>query len=180
MGKRVQSPSSINLYKQCPRRYFYQYIKKLPTIENIHLVRGKIAHTVLEKFFDIDAKKINESSYRKEFVFYVKNLFQACWNKAKSKLLKLGMSPEKILVFYEETLLMLANWMNNFFEKLDNLMEEKSFVEAFEQLKPVEREKRYIDENLAIQGFVDYIEVDDGSIKLMDYKTSKRSEINEG
>jgi ATP-dependent helicase/DNAse subunit B len=53
MPKRVQSPSSINTYNQCPRKYYYQYILKLPTRPSIHLVRGNIAHSVLEDFFSI-------------------------------------------------------------------------------------------------------------------------------
>ena len=50
--KKVQSPSSIKTYKQCPRKYYYSYILGLEQPPNVHTVRGNIAHSVLEHFFD--------------------------------------------------------------------------------------------------------------------------------
>ena len=55
----MQSPSSINTYKQCPRKHFYQYILNLPTKPSIYLIRGSIVHEVLEKFFDIKRQNSN-------------------------------------------------------------------------------------------------------------------------
>ena len=45
---RVQSPSSIITYRQCPRKYYYHYIENLPTKPSIHTIRGKIVHSVLQ------------------------------------------------------------------------------------------------------------------------------------
>ena len=67
MAKRVESPSSINTFKQCKRKYYYSYIEKLPSVPSIHLVRGNIAHSALEDFYDIDVSKFNEENCQKEF-----------------------------------------------------------------------------------------------------------------
>ena len=64
MAKRLESPSSINTFKQCKRRYYYRYIEKLPTISNIHQVRGNIAHATLEHFFDIDVSSFTPEKLR--------------------------------------------------------------------------------------------------------------------
>ena len=61
--KRVQSPSSINTYFQCPRKYYYIYNMKLKTSPSIHLVRGLVAHKVLENFFTIQPEAI-ETGYQ--------------------------------------------------------------------------------------------------------------------
>ena len=67
MAKRVESPSSINTFKQCKRKYYYQYIEKLPTLPNIHQVRGNIAHSVLEDFFDTEISEFTTENYKLKF-----------------------------------------------------------------------------------------------------------------
>ena len=62
MGRRVESPSSINTFKQCPRKYYYVYVKKLETLPSIHLIRGKIVHSVLEDFFKVDSGKLPDDN----------------------------------------------------------------------------------------------------------------------
>ena len=50
MAKRIQSPSSINMYKRCPRKYYLHYILKKPIKPNIHLFRGSTVHSTIEIF----------------------------------------------------------------------------------------------------------------------------------
>ena len=64
--KRIQSASSINTFKQCPRKYFYSYVLELPTAPNIYQVRGNIAHSALEHFFTINTNHIDEKNYEKQ------------------------------------------------------------------------------------------------------------------
>ena len=65
MAKRVESPSSINTFLQCNRKYYYQYIEKLPTKPSIHTVRGNIAHSTLENFYALDVSSFTH--YEKDF-----------------------------------------------------------------------------------------------------------------
>jgi len=174
MPKRIQSPSSINIYKNCPRRYYYQYVAGLPTRENIHSVKGKLAHTILEKFFDIDIKHFNDQEYKKELSYYMKNLFNACWLKSLESFENVGAVEKDMTEAKQEIAEMLANWLQNFFERIDK---EEDFKTAFKKFKPVEREAEYISENHMVKGFMDVIEDVDGEIKIIDYKTSKSLEL---
>ncbi|MFH0714507.1 MAG: PD-(D/E)XK nuclease family protein, partial [Candidatus Diapherotrites archaeon] len=45
------SPSAIATFSQCPRKFYYVYVERLPTKPTPHLVRGRILHKVLEDFF---------------------------------------------------------------------------------------------------------------------------------
>ncbi|MBN1544700.1 PD-(D/E)XK nuclease family protein [Candidatus Woesearchaeota archaeon] len=181
MPKRVQSPSSINTYKQCPRRYFYQYIIKYPTKENIHTVRGNIVHEALEKFFSVDINTINEGSFKKDISFYMKNLFDACWAGASTRLHRLGIDDERISFYYNESTQMLANWLNHLFDDLEKEMKGSGsgMHEAFRRLKPIELEKEFRDSELMVRGFIDAIHKDGDDIILFDYKTSKSSELKD-
>jgi len=173
--KRIQSPSSINTYNQCPRKYYYHYILKLETYPNIHTVRGNIAHTVLENFFTKDISHINMKNYETEVKVKVQELLIKTWKDYEDKLSKLTLSQDVLTFYFEETLLMLTNWADKFIAKVksfDNL----SFKEIFQKLTPL-REQRYISEELSVQGFIDAIENHDGKVQVMDYKTSKNFKL---
>ena len=79
MIARIQSPSSILTHKQCPRKYFYKYVMKLPTVTSIHAVRGKIIHEVLEEFFDLNVEPINNEHYEFELKVILQNMFKNKW-----------------------------------------------------------------------------------------------------
>jgi ATP-dependent helicase/DNAse subunit B len=181
MPKRVQSPSSINLFKQCPRRYFYQYIIKYPTKENIHTVRGNVVHEALQRFFDIDVSRLDNEDYRKELSFYMKNLFDTCWTNAAPRLQKLGIENAIICTHYRESTQMLANWLNHFFEQIEGEMKNGRLTleTAFSKIKPVALEKEYKDPDLSVRGFIDVVHHDGDDVILMDYKTSKSSELKD-
>ncbi|MBW3022482.1 PD-(D/E)XK nuclease family protein [Candidatus Woesearchaeota archaeon] len=175
MAKRIQSPSSINTYKSCPRRYYYQYIAGLPTKDNIYSVKGKLAHTILEKFFDIDIKHFSNEDYKKELSYYMKNLFNACWLKSLEHFESVGATEQEMTSAKQEIAEMLANWLQSFFEKVDK--EGDDIKAAFKKLKPIEREVEYISRNHLVKGFIDVVEDNDGEIKILDYKTSKKSDL---
>ena len=45
------SPSAINALIRCPRYFYYNYIKKIDTPDNIFVIKGNIIHKVMELFF---------------------------------------------------------------------------------------------------------------------------------
>ena len=75
MAKRVESPSSINTFKHCHRKYYYQYIEKLPTLPNIHQIRGNIAHSTLENFYDIDISQWTNENIAQKIQSAIQTLF---------------------------------------------------------------------------------------------------------
>jgi ATP-dependent exoDNAse (exonuclease V) beta subunit len=180
MAKRVQSPSSINTFKQCKRKYFYQYIEKLPGIPNIHQVRGNIAHTTLENFFDIDISLINKSNYTLKIKENIQKLFLHSWNTYKKELQKVGISSDQEKFYFEETMLMLLNWTNHFIIDLTKKMMEKevSLQEAFTELTPI-REQKLISEKHSVRGFIDAIQHVDDKIHIIDYKTNARFDFKD-
>ena len=179
MGKkRMQSPSSMNTYFQCPRKYFYQYKLRMPTSPSIHLVRGSVAHLALEKLYTILPEVIAEN-YKQNLQIIVKELLKKYWAESKDEFDKLDMHAQEIQGFYEETENMLIKFIDTFSEKLDaQIAKGMSFVDAFKALSP-ETEKEYLSWELYVKGFIDAIENVDGKVRLMDYKTSKRSVIND-
>ena len=159
MGRRVESPSSINIYRQCPRRYYFQYIEKIPTRPSVHLARGSVAHKVFATISSFIPKN------KEELYEYSLRLLKKYWDD--DEFFKKDRHEE----FFQETSLMVINWLNQFTNKIDNL--NMDFVEGFNFLKPKLIEEEYRSENYQVRGFIDVVEEVDGKIRLMDYKTSK-------
>ncbi|MBW2969523.1 PD-(D/E)XK nuclease family protein [Candidatus Woesearchaeota archaeon] len=177
MQKRVQSPSSIKTYNHCPRKYYYTYILQLETPPNIHQVRGNIAHSVLEHFFDVDTKQMSMENYEGELKLKVQQLLLQEWQNAKPKLDYLQLTQDQKIFYFEETLIMLFNWLELFCTKIEK--QQGTFQERFKKLTP-EREKMFVSEKYSAKGIIDAIESQgDGTIRLMDYKTSSTENMNE-
>lgn len=173
---RVQSPSSIGCFKQCPRKYYYQYIAKIETKPNVHQVRGNIAHKVLEVFFDQDASKLSLDSFELGLMERMQELLLKEWNNAAAQLTKLGLTDAQRQFYFEDTLLMLLNWLNHFVRKIYTM--EGSFPERFLKLTPL-REQMMASDSLKAKGIIDAIENYDGQVRIMDYKTSNHSNEEE-
>jgi len=173
---RVESPSSIGCFKQCPRKYYYQYIKQLETKPNVHQVRGNIAHSVLEQFFDQDVSQLTLDSFELGLMEIMQDLLLREWKKADAKLNTLGLAPAQKQFYFEDTLLMLLNWLNHFVRKVYAI--EGSFPERFAKLTPI-REELIQSDALQAKGIIDAIENHDGEVRIMDYKTSSHSDEEE-
>lgn len=174
MPQRIQSPSSINIYKQCPRKYYYIYIKKLKTLPSIHLVRGSIAHEALEDFFKLDPQKLPASGYEELLHGLLVDFLKNKWHAHKEELDGLALTEAQQLFYYEETEQMLVYWVRRFISKLH--AEELPFAEAFRKWVPL-TEQEYISHEHKVKGFIDAIHTFDREVILMDYKTSKKDEI---
>lgn len=176
MPRRVQSPSSINLYKQCPRRYYYQYIMKLPTLPSIHLVRGRIAHTVLEKFFEIYPSELvpDDLSTHNKIQVKLLKLLESEWEGSREEFDSLDMSDDEILRYKEDTRLMMLRFADYIYGRLEK--EPGSLEDAFISIVPT-TEERYFSKKHYVQGFIDVIEEKDGFVQLVDYKTSNKGDI---
>ena len=83
--------------------------------KSIHTLRGNIVHSVLEKFYELDANLFNKQTYKEDLSLFLKNLFNAYWSKNKSKLEKMDLGGKSLEFFYEESAMMLANWLTQFF-----------------------------------------------------------------
>ncbi len=173
---RIQSPSSIKTYKQCPRKYYYNYILELPTSPNIHQVRGNIAHSVLENFFDTDTTEIDLENYETKLKLVIQKLLLNEWKNYGKELEGLEMYQEETIHYFEDTLMMLLKWTDQFCQKIAKM--DGNFQERFKSLTPM-RELLMVSDEYHVQGFIDAIENHNGCVRVMDYKTSKRFEVDD-
>ncbi len=176
---RIQSPSSINVYKQCPRKYYYQYIVKLPTKPSIHLTRGTIVHSVIENFFKLDPKVLNDKTYDYVLKIFIHDLLRQYWEKKHAEFSRLNLD-KTILDFYLlETKQMINGWIHSFLAKLEQECKSGMDVScAFIKHTPT-TEKRYESKKHGVMGFIDAIHEIDGKVILLDYKTSNKKEITD-
>ena len=178
MGRRIESPSSINTYQQCPRKYFYRYVLKLPSGSNIHLIRGKVVHSVLEDFFTLNLDGLHNNNFEEYFAQHLLSLFHLHWGKAIPDFHSLSLSKEDIRKYYTDSLVMLENFLRMFSQRIRNYIAVKhvSFPAAFYSLKPL-AEVGYSSESFAVRGFIDAIEQREDGVYLIDYKTSNKFEV---
>jgi len=174
MAKRIQSPSSINTYKMCPRKYYYSYIRELESLPNIHQVRGNIAHAVLDHFFDQDVSSFTMDDFECKLAVAMQNLLLHEWKSAEEKLSALDISNAQRQFYFEETMFMLLNWLSHFVKKAKS--HKGSFPEIFKHMTP-EREKLFISESLQVRGYIDAIENINNELSIMDYKTSNNLDV---
>lgn len=171
---RIQSPSSINTFKQCPRKYYYQYIQKLPTSTNIHFLRGEIVHSALESFFSFNVPESLDNSYSLKIILL--EMFKRKWESKKNELESLGLPEEAIKMYHDESVSMLDYWFSSFNEKLSELSKNKNIAAAFKMLTP-KVEQAYVSTKLGVRGFVDAIQEVDNVVTIVDYKTSSKDTI---
>lgn len=178
MAGRMQSPSSINTYKQCPRKYYYSYIEKLPTKPNIHLVLGTIVHETLEEFFS-HLVQVN-GDLANTLQFHVLNILKQRWDANDKDIQKLDLTAAEIVSYKHESSLMLLNWLQHFIrEHLEpELKLGVPFMEAFRKHTP-RTEAEFRSEELQVRGFIDAIHEFDGKVHIRDYKTSKNPILSE-
>lgn len=173
---RTESSSSINAYKQCPRKYFYAYKLKLPTKGSIAAIAGNIIHNSLETFYNINLEKINHKKFEVEFEHSLINIFHNNWIQAVSKMLELEPNKDKILEYYEDSIPMLHNFLERFCNDMRKELAKTDFMHAFQNIKP-ETEVYIISEKYNIQGYIDAMFIKDDEITIVDYKTSKKNEL---
>ncbi|MBI4141715.1 PD-(D/E)XK nuclease family protein [Candidatus Woesearchaeota archaeon] len=173
---RIQSPSSITTYNKCPRKYYYSYIAELPSKPNIHQIRGSVAHAVLDKFFLTNVQQVSSDTAPNFFRNVVQDLLVSEWKLSQQKIRGLGVSERDEMRFFEETLLMVFNWLEGFVQRFS--AESGSVSEIFHKLTPL-RELSYVSDAHFVRGIIDVIEQHGSETRVMDYKTSNHSNIEE-
>lgn len=175
MAKRVESPSSINTFLQCNRKYYYQYIEKLPTKPSIHTVRGNIAHSTLEHFYALDVSSFTH--YEKDFKTALQRLYLEQWGAYKEELFALQLPQKELENYFEETLMMLMNWCSYFLKEFKDKFS-GSIEETFLDIKPI-TEAEYSSDLLSVRGFIDAIRSEGEEVHIIDYKTNANSDIKD-
>lgn len=127
--KRWLSPSSINTYMRCPHKFYLQYVRKLKSKLNIHLLRGGIVHKTLERFF---REGYTDASHYDTLRANILQIFKEEW-KAKNDLLEgLKLQGTDLAFFFQESQKMVINWLHDWLrseasENTDSSLEESIF-----------------------------------------------------
>lgn len=147
------SASSFNEYLRCPTSFYFNQVLKVPQPSNDHLTYGTVIHKSLERYFR--------------------------W--AANDAIKLE-NPKLLMDYFEEEMVRKKGFfsphMRDIFEHLGKTTLEEYHRKSSSQWLPdyqVEFEvKRTVFEGVPLTGKVDKCEyLPDGSIRVIDYKTSK-------
>lgn len=178
------SPTAISLYYDCPRRFFYVYIRKIPEKPTPEKVRGTITHKILDHFFNyVNIADIQENDWHVLWNRFNKVLFSlldAEWKMIGKDYPDCYKSEKKKNEDYDETKHFLdfyaAKLAFSLSDKLMSLDKESEWFET--ELKkffyPKDRELRLNLENNNMSGIVDKtLSLFGKGIAIVDYKTSK-------
>lgn len=143
------SASRISTYKQCPRKYYYRYIKHLPTLDHWpHLIKGNFAHAVLERWV---LRLMDGEEPR--------SAMSAAYQETK----KSDEFRGKVEKFLEE----IKPWLKG----TVRVYEKRKFCPACAEEKVSFKYRK-----IKVTGRIDRIDnIDSRKIKILDYKSSKNS-----
>lgn len=163
------SPTKINTFMKCPREFYYNYVEKVKTKPNIHLVKGSVVHKVLEDFY---------RKYKPNPKKVLSQLFRDNWNKSSGMIKMLEMDKEELKKHKKDALNMVMAFYDVHRRKMEGtIVQGKAENEqhAFYLTKPKFREMYVKDDKLKTRGFIDRIHKDyNGVVTLGDYKTSTK------
>lgn len=157
----ILSASRVKTYQQCPRKYYYNYIEKLPRKDWLHFDLGTLVHGVLEHF---------HADFRTDSGRSALNLKKTM--KESFKKYREHMEEEKAL---EHSVLIDARDL--LVEYLKRMESEGigSEIIALEDDFRIDLTKEF-----GVQGYVDRIDKDnDGILHIKDYKTNKNPKYME-
>ena len=176
---RLESPTSILTHMQCPRKYYYRYIKRLGQEQSIYLVMGSIVHSTIAAFHRTDLSEIPSEGFFELLRSKTMGDLEKRWVEEGDVLEKLNLDPEEINSFYDEARSMIGNFCQHHVNKLVACQYRYniSTAEAFRRLRP-KAETKITSEKLGIMGVIDAIQNFDGQTVIIDYKTSKKDEID--
>lgn len=144
------SASAVKTYEQCPRKYYYNYIKKIPTKQWEHFDLGNLCHKTLEIFHEIYMK---DGTSKKSLNSIMSHAFATARKEFPRMRKPLVAEAKELITTY--LLSMKQNGMPN--------------------VKGVEKFFSFnLTKNILIRGYLDRLDISkDGKFHIIDYKTTK-------
>ena len=176
---RLESPTSILTHMQCPRRYYYRYIKRLEQKPSIYLVMGGIVHSTIGAFHRTDLSEIPSESFLETLRSRTMEDLDKRWFESREEFDNLNLSPDEVNSFYNDARSMITNFCKHHINKLIACQHHYNIsgVEAFRRLRP-KTETKIISERLGVMGVIDAIHNFNGETVIIDYKTSKKNDMS--
>ena len=164
MTAKFLSPTSINTYLRCPRKYYLKYIKGLKEKPSIHLIRGKAVHDSIAQFYQTLRGKLGTFE---EMKIGLLSFFDRLWIEQEEEMQTLNLSERILNEYYRESAEMLIGWLRRNLKVILN-----------GQPKP-ETEIKLFSQSHRVMGIIDAIHKGNGKVSLIDYKTSKKDELTQ-
>jgi len=152
------SPTSINTFLRCPRKYYLKYLKGLKEKPSIHLIRGKAVHDAIAKIHKSD---IGDGKDFEGIKIDLLSLFNHSWISQDSQIRALDLPEETLNDYYKESAEMLLGWLKRNLPNLQN------------RNLPPQAEVKLFSHTHRVMGIIDAIHSLDGKVSLTDYKTGK-------
>lgn len=154
--------SQISMFKNCQRSWYYRYIKKLPVVLGPQLEKGTQVHLLLEHFEIFQEFKNLKNSNIENF----NNLNFSNFNEfEKQDFLEAFNNPEVFQI--------VENFSNS---ELGKTILSRKSIREFEFMFNEKIEPTFEKESSIFIGYIDRINIFDGQIELIDYKTGKYKE----
>lgn len=159
--KEYLSPTEINNYEQCQRRFYYSFIEEIKTPPTEEMLLGSAAHKVLERFF----KEVKLPNKYWQTPMW-KKFYDICFTTDKERRDEVADLCERYIKKIEQQIIDLLED-----EKADCPQMALNFV------KPKFSELKLTNEKYKMVGYADEVLHDKfkNRIGIIDYKTSKQS-----
>lgn len=152
------SPSRANDFRQCPLKYRFRTVDKLPEPPSSAALKGTLVHSVLEHLFDSPAAERTEET--------AAGLLPSAWQALLDK------DSEYAELFADPG--ELAAWLKS----AEGLVRAYFGLEYPQNLEPESREQFLsvpLEDGPKLRGFIDRIDVaPGGQIRVVDYKSGKQ------
>jgi RecB family exonuclease len=161
---RILSPTAINTYLSCPRKFYLRYIRRLRSRPSIYLIRGQIVHKTLHEFHK-NHPRISPQTPLQEIRKRLLGIFTRRWENAKDSLEALDLSEKRLEFFRDDSELMIYNFSHWLCK---NDMAPAHLTEA-----------KILSHDLGLMGVIDAVLILDDKVILVDYKTSSSDKITD-
>jgi hypothetical protein len=154
-------PNHLKTYKDCPQRYFLQFVRKRKgrLLDTSAMKRGQVTHNVLAQAFRY---------------FGARNAFPEGLNKRIVERLPVDEYPSRD--HWEQDVRVIGDWVENAIESFDT----RKSVMAVEKTYVFPFQGRVAEPAFNLNARVDLVlRLDDGAVEHVDWKTGKRGWVDE-
>jgi PD-(D/E)XK nuclease superfamily len=157
-SSKVESPTSILTYIQCPRKYYYRCVRRLEQKPCIHLVVGDVVHSTIAAFHNADISDVPVERLFEILHARMLHDLRSRWDEKKGELKSLGLDPKDEKAFYEDAGLMVDNFYQHHVSRVVAYQYRRnvSLGEAFERVRP-KTETKIISTKYGLMGVIDAI-----------------------
>ena len=163
--KRWLTPTAINTFINCPRKFFNRYISKIKHAPNIYLIRGGAVHRAIEQFYKLRLNQCRAYDVP-ELKKLLHGIFRCEWKSREKTLDRLGLTASDQSFFLNDSLKMLDNF-------IDGFVDDQNFNDP-------DIEKQISSKQLKLKGRIDAIYKNNLRTPplIIDFKTNKSMEFN--